>query len=85
MPGRGHESLARLYWSRDLRDIRKKKKVLCVPTYGRHKLNVAIFNDDYVKAFRRLGGPVVMSTALECYVNAESIRPGGKMNFCWSV
>ena len=23
-PGRGHESLARLYWSRDLRDIRKK-------------------------------------------------------------
>ena len=25
-PGRGHESLARLYWSRDLRDIRKKKR-----------------------------------------------------------
>ena len=26
-PGRGHESLARLYWSRDLRDIRKKNTI----------------------------------------------------------
>ena len=33
-PGRGHESLARLYWSRDLRDIRKKKKITFVfPTF----------------------------------------------------
>ena len=29
----------------------------------------------YVKAFRRLGVPAGMSTAIE-YVNAESIRPG---------
>ena len=27
-PGRGHESLARLYWSRDLRYIRKTKKTV---------------------------------------------------------
>ena len=42
--------------------------------------NVSRFNDGYVKALRQLGGPVVMSTALE-EVKAESVRPGGKMEF----
>ena len=37
------------------------------------KCNVARFNDGYEKAFRRLGGPVVMSTALE-EVEAGSVR-----------
>ena len=44
------------------------------------KHNVAIFNDGYVKALRRLGVPDVMPTALE-EVKAESVRPGGKMEF----
>ena len=46
------------------------------------KCNVARFNDGYVKAFRRIGVPAVMSTALVEDVNAESIRPGGKINLC---
>ena len=50
------------------------------------KCNVARFNDGYVKALRRLslGGPVVMSTALE-EVKAESVRLELRWNFCWNV
>ena len=45
-----------------------------------HKCNVARFDDGYLKAFRRLGMPAVMSTTSED-VKAESIRLGGKMEF----
>ena len=44
------------------------------------KCNVARFNDDYVKAFRRLCVTAVMSMALE-EVEAARIRPGGKLEF----
>ena len=44
------------------------------------KCNVVRFNDGYEKAFRRLGGPVVMSTALE-EVEAGSVCAGANMEF----
>ena len=57
-----------------MEEILDQKKHCYVYQLMADKCNAARSNDGYVKALRRLGKPVVMSTALG-EVKAESVRP----------